>query len=248
MTTPTTPTTFIVEFRRGRYGDPVARWDGYTVLADRHSPTPQPGEMWEVRPISTNRSGSVLYVRLLRRPSPEEWEAEQRRRVAALLAEFGAENLPPEWEAHADWRGRSVEIRRSDLRWRDDRLYRYREWFSTPAWRGERRKRFDNPAACRAWLAVAIPEWESAITKAMDRIAAEERRAKIKARLDAEAKRVAEQILAREDLFLAAIHSGAWHDAPDGGGRWRVALRDSFFVDKPCLVKDMAVDEEGITA
>jgi hypothetical protein len=60
--------------------------------------------MWEVRPISTNRSGSVLYVRLLRRWTPEEWEAEQRRRVAALLAEFGAENLPPEWEAHADWR------------------------------------------------------------------------------------------------------------------------------------------------
>lgn len=244
----TTPTTFIVEFRRGKRGDVVAFLDsGKVAFPERRGPQPEVGDQWEVTVAGENPAGTVAFLRLHRRISTAaEREEAERRAQAALLAEFGVENLPPEWEVVcADLRARSVEIKRSDLRWRDDRLYRYRGRFPTPAWRGEWRKRFDDPTACRAWLAVAIPEWESAIALAMADLAAYEQRCQIEARLRVEAKRIAEQVLAREDLFLAGIQSGAWYDAPDGSGRWRVVVRDPYYEEKPYLVQDMAIEQEG---
>lgn len=95
-----TPTTFIVEFRRGKRGDVVAFLDsGKVAFPERRGPQPVVGDQWEVSVAGENPAGTVAFLKLHRRISTAaEREEAERRAQAALLAEFGVENLPYEWE------------------------------------------------------------------------------------------------------------------------------------------------------
>ena len=78
-----------VEFFRGRKGDPIGRvcmdvdTAGKVALPSRRGPQPQHGELWAVRVVGATRSGRAIIVRLLRKLSWAEVEAEARRQAKA---------------------------------------------------------------------------------------------------------------------------------------------------------------------